>query len=154
MMINMLKNLNEMIHRSLFFSEPTQRIAWPTLAWLMRTRPFLSVLDRIEGLDGDVVECGVFWGRSLVPIALALQKRGVMKKTVFGLDSFNGFEEDDLRENDLGAGRSMETLRGRFRQEPRIVSDLQRVIKALNLQVKIVPGTFAKNPAPAPGELV
>ncbi len=144
MKTTLLQPVSEAAHRALFFCEPGLRVAWPTVAWFMRTRPFLTVLDRLEGLEGDVVECGVFWGRSLIPMAGALRKRGMADRKVFGLDSFNGFEEADLGEGDLGEGRTMETLRRRFKQQPRIVSDLRRVAGVLGLNVEIMPGEFSK----------
>src|SRR5207244_6009322 len=42
-------------------------------------------------IPGDVAECGVWRGRSLVAMGLYLQQQG-SRKTIFGFDSFQGFD--------------------------------------------------------------
>ena len=52
----------------------------------------LALLDETADIPGDIAECGVFRGNSLVPMALhARQKRS--SKTILGFDSFEGFNE-------------------------------------------------------------
>ncbi len=52
----------------------------------------LSLLEQTEHLDGDVAECGVFRGATLLAMGLHLHQRGV-DKTFLGFDSFQGFDE-------------------------------------------------------------
>jgi len=52
----------------------------------------LALLDQTRDVPGDVAECGVFTGGSLTAIALYLRENGLAKH-VFGLDSFEGFDE-------------------------------------------------------------
>jgi hypothetical protein len=53
---------------------------------------FDFVRDNAHKIEGDVVDAGVFRGRSLVGMALMLRELGVDKK-VYGFDSFAGFPE-------------------------------------------------------------
>jgi hypothetical protein len=54
-----------------------------------------SQLEQTQDVDGDVAECGVWRGRTLVPIALWLQQHSI-RKHVFGFDSFSGFPDDAI----------------------------------------------------------
>jgi O-methyltransferase len=50
------------------------------------------MLRMLENVPGDVVECGVGWGRSLLPLAILvrLEEKG---RKVWGFDSFEGFPD-------------------------------------------------------------
>ncbi len=58
------------------------------------------IKENHDALDGDIVEAGVFNGKSLLSTALLLKRLG-SKKKVYGFDSFSGFppvyhEKDSL----------------------------------------------------------
>ncbi len=53
----------------------------------------LDLLDATASVEGDVAECGVFRGATLVPIARYLLETNSNKR-VFGFDSFQGFGEE------------------------------------------------------------
>jgi O-methyltransferase len=55
----------------------------------------LDLLDRAERVAGDIAECGVYRGNTLVTMALYLRRNGSHKK-LFGFDSFHGFPSDEL----------------------------------------------------------
>jgi hypothetical protein len=59
---------------------------------------FHDLLSRIHRLDGDIVECGVGWGRSLYAMAVSsiLLKR---PRKMTGFDSFEGFPEPTPEDN-------------------------------------------------------
>ena len=50
----------------------------------------LALLDEAVQADGDLCECGVFRGSTLIPTGLYLAQHGINKQ-VFGCDSFEGF---------------------------------------------------------------
>ena len=50
----------------------------------------LSLLEDAVKCEGDLCECGVFRGSTLIPTGLYLAQHGIEKK-VFGCDSFEGF---------------------------------------------------------------
>lgn len=53
---------------------------------------FSRMMDRVAPLDGDIVECGVGWGRSLIHL-LALMQLGGKIRNLWAFDSFEGFPE-------------------------------------------------------------
>ena len=63
----------------------------------------LALLDETMDIPGDIAECGVFRGHSLVPMAIHLQQKG-SSKTIFGFDSFEGFDESIKIDLELGGG--------------------------------------------------
>src|SRR5262245_3491535 len=67
-----------------------RRAYWNWATGRARQRPYLQMLARCARLEGDVVECGVFRGQSLLRMAVWLQQQGI-RKAVHGLDSFAGF---------------------------------------------------------------
>lgn len=52
----------------------------------------LELLERTSRLEGDVAECSVYRGSTLVPVDLYLKQRRI-RKNVFCFDSFEGFSE-------------------------------------------------------------
>src|SRR5712691_9857049 len=67
------------------------------------------LLEQTLHTEGDVAECGVFRGATLIPIGLFLKQRGI-SKNVIGFDSFEGFDESVNIDIRLG-GRDIESKR-------------------------------------------
>jgi O-methyltransferase len=61
-----------------------------------------ELIDLTSALAGDIADCGVFVGGSTVAMGLYLRQHNI-HKTIYGFDSFEGFEEDALKE-DLALG--------------------------------------------------
>ena len=61
----------------------------------------LRLLDETAGISGDVAECGVYRGATLLSMGLYLQQRKI-EKTLFGFDSFQGFDESVQVDLQLG----------------------------------------------------
>jgi len=53
---------------------------------------FYELMKMIRNLEGDIVECGVGWGRSLFYFSLVSEILG-QDKHIYGFDSFQGFPE-------------------------------------------------------------
>jgi O-methyltransferase len=88
------------------------------------------------------VECGVFRGSSLIAMALYLKQRRVAKR-IFGLDSFQGFDEDVHKDLQLGGADNTEKrLRG-FDQTS--VSHVYSKLNRFNVtdSVTLIPGHFS-----------
>lgn len=51
---------------------------------------FPALFSRISGVEGDVVECGIGWGKTFCVLA-CLAKREGKGRLVWGFDSFEGF---------------------------------------------------------------
>jgi hypothetical protein len=139
---SLLKRVGAAAHGFFFFAPGISRLTWPLLSHFFRNRPFLTTLDRVMHLDGDVIECGVFWGRSLIPIARRLKAFRKSEKCVFALDSFDGFRNESISSSDVGLNRTLKKVQGRFKQNSSIVSRLRRLSDRMKLNVKVVPGYF------------
>ena len=61
----------------------------------------MAMIDQTLSVLGDVAECGVYRGSSLVPMAIYLRQKGSPKK-VLGFDSFEGFPESIQIDLELG----------------------------------------------------
>lgn len=57
--------------------------------WISRLVHFAKLLEEVKDVDGDVVECGVGWGKSLAILGV-LVKHGAMPRNIWGFDSFEG----------------------------------------------------------------
>ena len=76
---------------------PTESVVEPqplglTYLNVSRYRYFERFFDRIRDVEGDIVECGVGYGDSLIILGL-LAKREGRGRRVWGFDSFEGFPE-------------------------------------------------------------
>jgi hypothetical protein len=116
------------------------------LYWHMATRqaeqrPYLQLLQRASQLEGDVIECGVYQGKSLLRIATWLKERGI-RKMIHGLDSFDGFPRDGISEADLGRGRTLQQVRQRFRGASQSPYRILRTAADLDLPIKLHVGYF------------
>lgn len=64
----------------------------PTPASGANINILFEFLDQTQSVPGDIAECGVFRGRTLVPMSIYLSQSGSSRR-VFGFDSFEGFDE-------------------------------------------------------------
>ena len=120
------------------------RSAWWRLSgWSARTRPYLTLLRETLALEGDILECGVFRGRSLLRMATVARDL-CPEKRVIGLDSFDGFPSDTITADDLGPGRTLEKVRGRFKGASRTPLRLMRAAADMKLNIELMPGFFDK----------
>jgi SAM-dependent methyltransferase len=118
-----------------------RRPYWRTLLWLARQRPYLKLIERVVHLEGDVAECGVFRGRTL--LAMANYVDSVDKnKIIYGFDSFKGFPGDSVGYVDLGPGRTMTNVKNRFTDAGNARDRIERVACHLDLNVELYTGYF------------
>jgi hypothetical protein len=103
----------------------------------------LALLDRTREVPGDVAECGVFKGSSLASIALYLRNNRLAKH-VFGLDSFQGFDESVQKDIALGGAADVEKRVGGF--EATSLAGVTAKLAGLGLldAVTLIPGYFAE----------
>lgn len=94
----MLKTIKSAINRALsgigyeIRSNATSRVPAMTYPTTARLLYFRRLMDLIAPLDGDVVECGVGRGHSLLMLASLVRDEGAGRK-IWGFDSFEGFPE-------------------------------------------------------------
>lgn len=108
----------------------------------------LDLLDRTRDVPGDVAECGVYRGGTLVPITLAVRHHR-RPRHVFGFDSFQGF--DDTVEIDVALGGQEDGTRRVHGFDDTSRDLVQRKIDWLGLgsTATLVPGYFQDTLAPA-----
>lgn len=100
----------------------------------------LKMADQASGVPGDFAECGVYRGSTLVPLALWCSQRG-LSKTVWGFDSFEGFDESIVPDLEMG-GPTFGKRVGGFNETSyeELLAKVQRL--RLNDQVRLVKGYF------------
>ena len=101
-----------------------------------------ELLERTKNIPGNIAECGVWRGRTLVAMGLYLQQQG-SPKTIFGFDSFQGFDAAVKRDLLLG-GEDVDVKRvGGF--DDTSYALVQRKLNAFRLRnVQLEPGYFQK----------
>ena len=101
-----------------------------------------ALLQSTLTLEGDAIECGVYRGDSLQRLACTL-KDHAPHKTLFGLDSFQGFPESNVDAVDVGPQRTLPGIKGKFRFCGDTPDRLQRFFQAYDVRAELVPGFFA-----------
>ncbi len=101
----------------------------------------LELLKRTAEVEGDLAECGVFRGATLIPMAVYLQQRGG-KKTLWGLDSFEGFDQTVYQDIRLGGEKDSEKKLKGFSQTS--LAYVQNKLETFGVEsyVQLLPGFF------------
>jgi hypothetical protein len=120
---------------------PGRRAYWDDLAQQCASRSLIQLLKSTLSLPGNVIECGVFRGGSLMQIAQTVKVHRSPKR-VFGLDSFEGFPENSVKTADLSPGRWLWSLQRKFRFCADTPTNLRMLAKTFDLNVELVPGYF------------
>lgn len=100
----------------------------------------LTLFERAAGVSGDVAECGVFRGSTLVPLALEARRHG--NRQVLGFDSFQGFDESVNTDVALGGTNDLTKRTGGFgnTSEELVLRKLRWL--GLTAAATLVPGYF------------
>jgi len=106
----------------------------------------IRLLDQTRNVAGDVAECGVFQGHSLVSMACYLKQNGI-SRTVYGFDSFEGFGESVSGDLTLG-GTHPEWKQAGAMNETSLELVQSKATRFGLKNVKLVKGFFA-NTLPA-----
>jgi O-methyltransferase len=100
----------------------------------------LEMIDRTLAVDGDVAECGVFRGGTLVPMAVYSKQRASAKR-LLGFDSFEGFDNAILLDIGMNAPPEPYKRVGAWSH-----TSASRVLAKLRLfgadNVSLIPGYF------------
>jgi predicted O-methyltransferase YrrM len=101
-----------------------------------------ALLESALALEGDAIECGVYRGASIVRLARML-KEHAPEKTLFGLDSFQGFPAENVEACDVGPQRTLSGIKGKFRFCADTPERLERIFRTYDVRAELVPGFFA-----------
>lgn len=96
----------------------------------------IDLFDRTRSVPGDVAECGVFRGGTLIPLAIYLTQKGI-PKTLYGFDSFEGFPDSISTDIQLG-GADLDYKRpGGMNQTSReLVANKVRLFGLQNVRIR------------------
>lgn len=114
---------------------------WRLMRRLSSHRPYSQLIPQAVQRDGDVAECGVFRGRTLLRLATYVQSVAP-EKTIHGFDSFQGFPPTAVQEGDLGPNRSMTKVKNRFKRTGFARQRIEQVAKHLQLNLRLHAGYF------------
>lgn len=116
---------------------------WQTLRTSTAQASLFSLLESTLSLDGEVIECGVYRGRSALRIARILRE-SAPHKTFFACDSFEGFPEEQVGRVDVGWLRFLSRIRRKFRSCADTPSRLNDVFQTYDVRAQIVKGYFSE----------
>jgi len=130
------------------------------MGYEIRTKPFLMMstesmgllryfgrlFDEIAHVEGDIVECGVYHGRTFLMLAYLLsEEQSKFNRMIWGFDSFKGFPQptaEDILFRIPNKGRfratSLEKVSEFFRS-----SGLSR--EFIDTQIRLIPGFFSES---------
>jgi hypothetical protein len=116
---------------------------WSELNEQCRKSSLVALLEHVLPLDGDIVECGVFRGRSLKMIARSTRDRAP-QKIILACDSFRGFPEGGISEKDATFLRPISRRRHKFAMAVDVPDRLERFFSAFGINGRIVAGYFSE----------
>lgn len=96
--------------------EKTQRILEQVKPYTMTsTERILALCDAVDyitarGLEGDIVECGVWKGGSSMAAALSLLKHGETERLLYLYDTFDGMSVPTEFDREIGSGKAAKAL--------------------------------------------
>ena len=96
------------------------RVAPYTMTSLERRASLLGAVDHIarHRIEGDIVECGVWRGGSMMAVALALLARGDTSRNLYLYDTFEGMSEPTEADRSLSGELAQQQLDRTARDEP------------------------------------
>jgi O-methyltransferase len=95
----------------------------------------IALLERTRNVEGDVAECGVFRGASLVALALHATQQGI-HKVFHGFDSFEGFAPTIANDLKLGGAPLSVKLPGGMNETSYdLVAAKVKALKLRNVQL-------------------
>lgn len=96
----------------------------------------IRFLEQTRPIAGEVAECGVYQGASLIPMAVWATQQGI-NKTFIGYDSFEGFEESIVKDQQMG-GASIACKRpgGMNETSYELVANKLKTFRVRNVQIR------------------
>ena len=114
---------------------------WNQLESQCQASSMINLLESTLHLPGDVIECGVYRGRSVTRIGRVLAEQAADKK-LYACDSFEGFPGEMMSRVDVGLFRFLSRIRKKFRMCSDTPDRLKRFFQTYNIQGETVKGFF------------
>lgn len=135
------RKANDEAKEALLNDDNTRAEYWRALADECAESSLIALLEEALALPGDVIECGVYRGRSLRRIAKTV-KDIAPDRTIYALDSFEGFPESSIGEADTMLGRNKNRLMAKFKDSGDVPERLKRFAETFDVQIDIRKGYF------------
>src|SRR5260370_34366394 len=78
-----------------------QPLAIPQPVGAANINNLICLFEKTRHIEGEIAECGVYRGATLIPLAVYATQQGI-RKTLHGFDSFEGFAESIVNDLQLG----------------------------------------------------
>lgn len=100
--------------------EIVRRVEPFTMTSLARRASLLGAVDHVVSnrIPGDIVECGVWRGGSMMAVALALMARGDTSRELYLYDTFEGMSEPTDADRAIGGEAARDQLERTSRDHP------------------------------------
>ncbi len=140
--------LNDMLKSTLALKVVSAGSLQISSNWRDRLLHFERLFNSVRNIQGDVVECGVGGGESLLMIAILVRNSGI-RRHIWGFDSFEGLPP--ATEEDLSSSKSW--VKNRWARTVRIVGEeevLSRLRQSgldkqtITQQISLVKGWFSQ----------
>jgi hypothetical protein len=110
--------------------------------WFRQFAYFARLFDRLEGVPGDVVECGVAWGRTFSMLASLARIGGT--RHVWGFDSWQGLPDADEEDIPRGGSLRLGPFEGASPRDVAVMLEHHRFNKQeIDATISLVEGPFA-----------
>jgi len=115
---------------------------WERLRVRGQSESMIGLLESTLHLPGDIIECGVYRGKSLQRISRVAADLAP-EKTVFACDSYEGFPEEGVGRVDLGPRRFLSRVRKKFRMCADTPARLERFFQMFGVRGETIKGYFS-----------
>jgi hypothetical protein len=123
-------------------TEAGRLLRWQELGSEAATDSLIELFIRTFGLQGDVIECGVYRGASLFKLLWAVKQHGI-RRTVWACDSFEGFPSDGIKSVDSTLFRPVSKLQQKFKLAQDVPARIERFAPMYDTPVQVAKGYFS-----------
>ena len=117
---------------------------WNSLLEDAQKYDLIDLLKKSVNLDGDIIEFGVWRGHMTKRMATVV-KNSDKHKRIFACDSFEGFGEDTITEQDTSFFRSFAKLKKKFTAANDVPNKLNEFFSYFDLNGLCVKGFFSES---------
>ena len=115
---------------------------WENLRKECEDYSIVGLLQESLKLPGDVIECGVFRGRSLQRLCRTIGEYAPEKR-IYACDSYEGFPEDEVTRQDTSWFRPLSKLRRKFKVATDTPEHLRNFFSSYDLKGEVIKGYFS-----------
>ena len=119
--------------------------AEPTTGCSANINIIMLLLEETQNVKGDIAECGVFQGATLIPVTYFMNKKGI-GKAIYGFDSFEGFGDSVAEDRKTGDKKHIDLETEMFQNTSvQLIKSKLTLTKTPTQKLKLVKGYFEKS---------